>query len=402
MTSGKSLGAQFRWYFAAVGISGVGDGLRVTALPLLTVTLTSSPLAIAAVAAAQGLPWLLFSLPAGALVDRWDRRRVVVIVNSTRAGLATVLAVLTGLGEASVPLLAAVAFGLTTGETFVDAATRAVLPAVVPTDRLESANGRLFVAETGSVQLAGPPLGSALFAVSRTVPFALDAASFAAGVLCFGRLRLPRPATRAPSSLRHEMAEGARWLWTHRVLRTLAVPLLVMNLASEAVFAVFVLFALRELHVGRSVYGLLFVAYAAGGLVGSATAARLRNRIGDGPAIVGSVALFGAPFLIMAGATDGYLAGGMMLLIGIGEGVWGVLTMSLRQAAIPDRLLGRVLNVFRLLGWGSLALGAVIGGVTAHAFGLRAPIYAAGVVILLTAVVVAPVLTTSALRRARD
>ncbi len=397
-----SLGAQFRWYFAAVGVSGVGDGLRVTALPLLTATLTSSPLAIAAVAAAQGLPWLLFSLPAGALVDRWDRGRVVVIVNSARAGLAAVLAVLTGLGQASVPLLAAVAFGLTTGETFVDAATRAVLPAVVPADRLESANGRLSVAETGSVQLVGPPLGSALFAVSRTVPFALDAASFAASALCFGRLRLPPPVIRDAPSLRHEMAEGARWLWTHRVLRTLALPLLVMNLASEAVFAVFVLFALRDLHVGRSVYGLLFVAYAAGGLAGGATAARLRNRIGDGPAIVGSVALFGAPFLVMAGATDGYLAGAMMLLIGIGEGVWGVLTMSLRQAAIPDRLLGRVLNVFRLLGWGSLALGAVIGGVTAHAFGLRAPIYATGVVILLVAVLVAPVLTTTALRRTRD
>jgi MFS family permease len=395
-------GAQFRWYFAAVGVSGVGDGLRVTALPLLTVTLTSSPLAIAAVAAAQGLPWLLFSLPAGALVDRWDRGRVVVIVNSARAGLAAVLAVLTGLGQASVPLLAAVAFGLTTGETLVDAATRAVLPAVVPTDRLESANGRLFVAETGSVQLIGPPLGSALFAVSRTVPFALDAASFAASVLCFSRLRLPRPATRDAPNLRHEMAEGARWLWTHWVLRTLAVPLLVMNLASEAVFAVFVLFALRDLHVGKSVYGLLFVAYVVGGMAGSATAARLRNRIGDGPAIVGSVALFGAPFLIMAGATDGYLTAGMMLLIGIGEGVWGVLTMSLRQTAIPDRLLGRVLNVFRLLGWGSLALGAVIGGVTAHAFGLRVPIYAAGVVILLVAVLVAPVLTTAALRQTRD
>lgn len=391
----------FRWYFAAVATSGIGDGLRVTAMPLLTATLTRSPLAIATVAAAQGLPWLLFSLPAGALVDRWDRRRVVLIVNSARAVLVAVLAILTGLGQASVPLLAVVAFGLTVGETFVEAATRAVLPTVVPPDRLESANGRLFAAETGSTQLVGPPLGSALFVVSRAVPFALDAVSFAVSVFCFGRLRVPRPAPGVTPGLRHEMAEGARWLWTHRLLRTLALPLLVTNLASEAVFAVFVLFALQDLHVGRSVYGLLFVAYAVGGLAGSALAARLRDRIGDGPAIVGSVVLFGAPFLVMAASTDGYLAGAMMLLLGIGEGVWGVLTMSLRQAAIPDRLLGRVLNVFRLLGWGSLSLGAAIGGITADVFGLRAPMFAAGIVILLAAVVVAPVLTTTALRQAR-
>lgn len=395
------LGAQFRWYFAAVGVSGLGDGVRVTALPLLTATLTRSPLAIAAVAAAQGLPWLLFSLPAGALVDRWDRSRVVVIVNGARAGLATALAVGAGLGAASVPLLAVVAFGLTTGETFVDAATRAALPAVVPPDRLESANGRLFAAETGAVQLAGPPLGSALFAVAQTVPFAMDAASFAAGAFCFRRVRVPRPAPRDPSSLRSEMAEGARWLWSHRVLRALALPLLVMNLASEAVFAVFVLFALQDLHVGRSLYGLLFVAYAVGGLAGAAVAARLRDRIGDGPAIVGSVALFGAPFLVLAASPDGYVAGAMMLLLGLAEGVWGVLTMSLRQAVIPDRLLGRVLTVFRLLGWGSLSLGAALGGVAADVFGLRAPIWAAGVAILLAAVVVAPVLTTTALRQAR-
>jgi len=398
------LGGLFRWYFAGTGASGAGDGIRLTALPLLAASLTRSPLAVAAVAAAQGLPWLLFSLPAGALVDRWDRRRVFVIVNIARAVLAAGLATAVGLGDASVALLAGAAFGFTAGETFADPAARALLPAVVPGGRLEAANGLLFAAQTGSEQFAGPPLGSALFAFRHAVPFALDAASFVAGAVCFHRVRVtrqPGDEMAGQASLRQQMTEGVRWLAGHRLLRALALPLLVMNLASEAVFAIFVLFAVGDLHVRKSVYGLLFVAYALGGLAGAAIAARLRDQIGDGPAIVGSVVFFGFPFVIMAVISDGYLAGALMLLLGLGEGVWGVLTMSLRQAIIPERLRGRVLNVFRLVGWGSLSVGAVIGGVTAQAFGLRAPIATAGVLILLSAAVAAPAVKTSAIRQAR-
>jgi MFS family permease len=378
--------------------------MRLTALPLLTAALTRSPLAVSAVAAAQGLPWLLFSLPAGALVDRWDRRRVVLVVNAARAVLAGLLALVVAVGVARVWLLAVAAFGLTFGETLADAATRAVLPAVVDRDRLESANGRLFAAETATTQFAGPPVGSALFALRHTVPFAVDAASFAAAVVLFRRVQLPVAAAQHPVTrhrLWHEVGEGLRWLLEHRVLRALLAPLLIMNLVSEAVFAIFVLFALQDLHVGTAAYGLLFVAYAAGGLIGSTLATRLRNLVGDGPAILGSIVLFGAPFLVLAATSNAYLAGAMMVVSGLGEGAWGVLTMSLRQAVIPDHLLGRVLSAFRFVGWGSLSLGAVLGGVAAHAFGLRAPIIAAGVIILVTAAATTPFLSTTAIQHAR-
>jgi MFS family permease len=174
-----------------------------------------------------------------------------------------------------------------------------------------------------------------------------------------------------------------------------------MNLASEAVFAIFVLFALQDLHVGKSFYGLLFVVYAVGALVGSAGATRIRDGVGDGPAVFGAIVLFGAPFLVMGISSNGYAVAGTMLVIGAGEAVWGVLTISLRQAVIPSHLLGRVLNVFRLAGWGSLSLGAVIGGGVAHAFGLRVPIMAAGCLILLSAAAAGPALTTRRIQAAR-
>jgi MFS family permease len=198
-----------------------------------------------------------------------------------------------------------------------------------------------------------------------------------------------------------EIAEGLRWLRNHRVLRALAVLLMFSSVLSETLFAVFVLFARQVLHVPAAGYGLLFAVYAVGGLAGSAVAARLRNRIGDGPAILASVVFFGLPMIGLRLLRDYWIAGLLMGVMGAAEGTWTVLTVSLRQALIPDQLLGRVLSAFRLIGWGGLALGALGGGLLADMFGLRAVALVAGTVITVSAVFGVPVLNTEAIQRAR-
>ncbi|HEX4721757.1 MAG TPA: MFS transporter [Pseudonocardiaceae bacterium] len=400
---GARLGGAFGRLLTSVGVSGVGDGIRQTALPLLAAVLTGNPLGVAAVAVAQALPWLLVSLLAGALVDRWDRRTVMLATNAIRAVLAVVLAALVAAGLVSIPVLCVVAFCLTTAETFADPAAQALLPALVDVTDLELANSRLSVVSSVTVQFAGPPLGGLLFALRRAIPFLADAVSFAAPVLLLRALPPLKAVAETPAatSLRAEIVVGLRFLFLRPLLRALVGAIALNNLLMEAVFGIFVLYALQVLHLGPTGYGLLFTAYAAGGVLGGLCAVRVRELLGAGPAVIGSMLLLGLPFLLIALVPNGYLAGVAMVVMGTGEGVWNVLTMALRQAVIPDPLRGRVLSAFRTFGWGAASVGAAVGGVLAHWFGLRFPVLLAGVALPAAALLLIPVLSTTAIEQAR-
>jgi MFS family permease len=400
---GVRLGGPFGRLLTSVGISGTGDGIRQTALPLLAAVVTGNPLGVSAVAVAQTLPWLLVSLLAGALVDRWDRRTVTVVTNLVRAALAVVLTALVALDLADIPALCIVAFGLTTAETFADAAAQALLPALVDVTDLERANSRLSVVGSVAVQFVGPPVGGLLFAARRAVPFLADAVSFAAAALLLRALPSLRVQDAAPpvASLRAEIAEGLRFLFRRPLLRALVGAVAVNNLLTEAVFGIFVLYALHVLHLGPAQYGLLFTAYALGGVLGGLCAVRVRDLLGAGPTMIGSMLLLGLPLLLIALVPNGYLAGVALVVMGTGEGVWNVLTMSLRQAVIPDPLRGRVISAFRMFGWGAASVGAALGGVLAHWFGLRFPVLLAGVALPVAALLLIPALSTTAIEQAR-
>lgn len=376
----------------------------MTAFPLLTASITRSPLAVSAVAVAQGVPWPLFSLPVGALIDRWDRRAVVVRVNVLRAVLVGGLATALALDLASLPLLALVAFLMTSAEVVADNASQALLPAVVPATDLERANGRLFAVQNATIQFIGPPLGGLLFVIQRTIPFLLDAVSFLWAALFLRRLHpMPRdPLPELPRRrLRTEIAEGLRFLARGPVLRGLAIAVFAGNVFIEGFYAIFVLFALQEIGVGPTGYGLLFAVFALGGITGSALAVPAKRLLGDGPAILFGSALSGLPLLALALFPTVPVAAVTMFVTGAAEGVWQVLTASLRQAVIPDRLLGRVLGAFRLTGRGAMFLGAAGAGTLAEVAGLRAPAIAAGVGIPLTALALTGLLSTASIQRAR-
>jgi MFS family permease len=382
--------------------------MYLAALPLLAATLTRDPLAVSVVTGAGWLPWLLFALPAGAVVDRLDRRRVMWAVDTGRALAVGALAAAVLAGWASIPLLAVAGFLVGAGQTLVENAAQAMVVAVVGRDprRLERANGQLVASLTVGQQLAGPPAGSAAFALAAWLPFVADAVSFGAGACLVasiaGRFGPGRTAGgTAGRSLRAEIAEGVRFLLGHRLLRAGVLLVSASNLAFMAGEAVLVLFAADELGLGGRGYGLLLAAVAVGGVPGSLLAARVGERVPPGPLIVGGVLAGAAAMACFGLATDPWLAGAAYAATGAVWGVWNVTLLSLRQAIVPDRLMGRVVGAIRLIGFGSIPVGALLGGLVARALGLRAPFLLGAAVLVLAALAAAPVITTGAVEAAR-
>jgi MFS family permease len=384
--------------------------MYLAALPLLAATLTRDPLPVAVVTVAGWLPWLLFALPAGALVDRLDRRRVMWTVDATRAAVVGALTVAVLAGWASIPLLAAAGFLVGAGQTLVENAAQAMVVAVVGRDprRLERANGRLVASLTVGQQLAGPPLGSAAFAVAAWLPFLADAVSFGASATLIatigGQFRPegnPEPSPPGRRGLRGEIGEGLGFLFGNRLLRAAVLLVSASNLAFMAGEAILVLFATEELGLDGRGYGLLLAAVALGGLPGSLLAHRIAERVPPGPLIVGGV-LAGATTMAGFGlATDPWLAGAAYAATGFVWGVWNVTLLSLRQTIVPDHLMGRVVGAIRLIGFGSIPIGALLGGVVARELGLRAPFLLGAAVLAVAALAAAPVITTGAIRSAR-
>jgi MFS family permease len=365
----------WKLWFASAG-SNLADGMFWIALPLLAVRLTDSPGLVAGVVVASRLPWLLFALVAGALADRLDRRRAMILVNLVRAGLLGGLAVATFADLASLPLLYAVAFALGTAETLFDTSAQSIMPNLVASDRLSRANGRLYAVELTMNQFVGPPLGGFLAALAIAFAFGTGAAAYLlAAVSLFTIAGAFRPVREGPPTRIHEeIVEGLRFLFGHPLLRVLAVMVGTSNLASSAAFSVFVLYAVAPGPIGLDEvgFGLLMMALAIGNVLGTFLVEPLERRLGRANLLV--VSMSGLSVMVLAPALTTepvaiaaiWIAGG---LIGI---AWNVVTLSLRQRIVPDRLLGRVNASYRLLAWGTLPVGAALGGLVGEVFGLRA------------------------------
>jgi MFS family permease len=356
------------------------------------------------VAFAEQLPWLVVSLPAGALIDRVDRRRLMATVDVLRMLLMAVLAVAARGGWAGIPLIATAAFLLGVGETLFANAAQPLIPAVVPRGGdLVRANSRLYAGELIADGFAGRPLGGLLFAAAAGLPFLIDAGSFGvSAVLLLALSGTYRPARVAgpPRALRHEIAEGLRWLWGQRLLRGLAGLLCLLNFMNALAFAVFVLFALQVLDLGEAGFGVLLIFGAVGGVLGSLVGGRLARVLGAGPVLVGAMAGEAVSYLGIGLSSSRVAVALLLVLNGLVGVVWNVITITLRQRIVPDRLLGRVTGAYRLVGLGLLPLGALLGGVLADAAGLRAPLIVAGAACALGAIASVPLATAPGLRAA--
>jgi len=381
------LGRSFGKLWAAVGISNLGDGVTAVAFPLLVAAITRDPVLVAGATVAGRLPWLVFALPAGAVADRLDRRRVMVLTDAFRAILVALLGVLLFAGGVSLPAVYVVAFLLGSAETLYDTSSEAIVPALVGEDLLPAANGRLQATEWVGNAFLGPPVGAVLLAAAAGLPFLVDGASFLAAALLVGWIAGRFRSTRLEPSttLRADIGEGLRWLWRHTVLRTLAMMAGVTNLLATAILAIFVLYVQDVVGLGDVGFGLVMALAGAGGLVGALVTAVVVRRVGPGTTLPGVVVVEGVVAVTMGVVSSPWVVGTMAVLFGLSVTAWNVVAVSLRQSLTPDALRGRVASVARLLAWGTQPLGALVGGGIASWLGLRAPflVAAAGLLLML-------------------
>ena len=380
-----SLGRNFTKAMVASGFANLADGVLWVALPLLAVQLTRSPILIAGITVAARLPWLLAPV-AGAFADRLDRRQSMVRVNLVRFVLLGGLALAVAVDLASLPMLYAVALLLGVGETLFDTSAQSLLPAVVGRDQLTRANSRLFAVELVANTFIGPPLGGLLAAAGLALALGVPAAAYLVGAGCLaliaGSFRAAGAEPAGSTRLRDDVAEGTRFVWRHPVLRPLAIMLGVENMAFSAAFSVFVLFAVAPGPMGLSEagYGVLTAALGVGSLLGSWLAVPVERRLGRVRTLVLSILLNGISLILPVVTARPVPVGASMAVSGLCIMLWNVVTVSLRQRITPDRLLGRMNASYRLVGWGTMPLGAALGGVLAEALGLRGAFLVAALV----------------------
>jgi MFS family permease len=378
------LGPRFRRLWVAAAISNLGNGVLYASLPLLAQTLTSSPTAISIVTSATALPSLLVALHAGAIVDRADRRRVMVAMDLTRFAVLLAFSVLVVGDVVPLAVLYVTAFLLGAGDVMFDGAARSVLPAIVPPERLDAANGRLAAATDTMDELLGPPLGVGLFALAAWAPFVFDAATFALSAVLLttitGTFRAARKVRGPQPSFRREIGEGIRFVRDSRFLTVLASGTGLLALFSSANLAVLVLFVLETLDLPRAGYGYLLMTIAIGGVGGSLGVERLTRRWAPTTVLAASAASNGAAYLLMSVSNGPALATVATLVWGASVSAGMTVSIGLRQTRTPDELLGRVMSVFGVLVGAGGVVGALLGGVLADAAGLRAPYAVSGAV----------------------
>jgi penicillin amidase len=388
---GRGFGPDFRYLWTATIISGVGDGMRVTAFALFAAALTRNALLVSVVTVAGQFPAICVGPFAGVLVDRLDRRRMLWMCDAARAIALGGFVTLVLAGDVDIALLACVAFFMGAAETTAYNLSQAIVPDLADSSVLGAANSRLQGGQFVTSQFLGLPLGGALFAVSAAIPFSVDSVSFAlSGALIFcirSPSRIPAGSPRLTVKLvTSQTAEGMRWLAGHRVLRATCVLIGLSNLAVLGVLAIAVLYALEILHVSGIGYGVLLAVIAIGGLLGLLVAPRLAARLGTGRALQVAFALCPLSFLVGGLTSDAAVAAIAFMFVGASVSIGNVVTTTLRQVLIPRHMFGRVNGAYRLVVGGMAPLGGLIGGVAAHALGLRAPFFiGAGLLLAATA-----------------
>ena len=429
----KKLGSSYWKLWTATAISNLGDGVSMVAYPWLASAVTRSPILIAAAGFASRLPWLIFTLHAGVLTDRFDRRKLIVAMDFMRGVLTVFVGLVVFFNKDSFPaldelttitnletnwpiyftlLITAFLFGL--AEVLRDNSAQTLMPSVVDKENLEKANGRMWSAESLTNSFIGPPLGSLLIGIAIFIPFFFDAVSFFFAVALIASLKgtfkpVADDKPREKINFKAEIKEGYVWLWAHPLLRPMAIILGSMNGLGTMVGATFILFAQEVLETSVFTFALLGTAGAVGGTVGGLLAPKISAKLGSGRSLAMTLAAAPIGSLIIALTTTWQVVWVVVVFETFFAILWNTITVSLRQSIIPTHLLGRVNSVYRFFAWGSIPIGMFVGGglvsaltlVLSRENALRAP-YLFGVVLgLILWALAAPRLTTAKIEAAR-
>ena len=428
-----ALGKNYWRLFTAHAVSNLGDGIAAIAYPWLASAVTRSPFLIALVAVASRLPWLIFTLPAGVITDRFNRGKIIVAMDIARGCLALLVAIVVTLESDSLPklnevssltdletnwtlyivlIVTALLFGF--AEVLRDNSAQTLLPSVVEKNNLESANGKLWSVEYVTNSFIGPPLGSFLLGIAIFLPFYIDSAAFfiSAGLIATLIPSLKRVDTEKKVeklNFRAEIKEGFTWLWSHELLRPMALILGALNAIGALTTAVFILFAQEILETSLFIFAVLGTAGAVGGSLGGILGPKISKKLGSGPSLY--LTLLSGPIiaLIIGVSSSWHLFYLLTAISTVFAVLWNVITVSLRQSIIPSHLLGRVNSVYRFFAWGSIPIGTLLGGalvdlvelVGDREIALRSPYFLSAFLGLALFIFAAPRLTTAKIEAAR-
>jgi len=404
-----SLGRSFTKLWLSQGVSNLADGLLLAAAPLLAVTITRDPLLVSGMTVAQFLPWLIFALPGGALADHFDRRLIMVWGNALRAVGFALLALMLMAHMRSILALYLAVFLSGAADTLVNNAALTVPPRLVGRKDLERANGRLVATQSTISNFIGPPMGAALFAISAVMVVFSTAGLFALAALALITLPQMLPTasdtssgTHSPGDVVRSIREGWSYFWNHRLLRRVAFISGSINLFSAATEGLLVLLATGSLGVSKSWYGIFIAVPAVGAVLGSLIAAKVVPAIGGGP-VTWLAALVPAVSYVVLGLSGNVIfCEIVMFLAATATAMNQIVVSTVRQASVPDELLGRVTAGYRLIVLGAVPIGALLGGVLGRVMGPADAFVVCGVGLALAALVFASKVTTRALREAEQ
>ncbi len=382
----QRLGSDYGRLWRAAALSNLGDGILLVGGPLVAIQLTRSATLVAGALVALSLPWLLLTLPAGALADRYDRRDLLLGATAMRVAVVAVAGSIALAGSFSLTVLYVTLFLLGACEVLFDTTSQSMIPSVVAREHLSAANGRLAAAQMIGNQFAGFPLAGLLVTFAVAWVFLGPAALFLLAVPALLRMSrgLP-PAGRTDATLGADIREGLGELFARPVLVRLAALAAVVNIAAGAFNGVFVLYVVGpESPMGLSEigYGLLAALLAAGSVLASMVVGTLDARLGPSRLMVVALLLVAAALTVPVVSASVTLVAAMLLVLGFGITLLNVVVVSSRQRIIPNRLLGRVNAAYQLIGQGAGPVGALAGGVLADLTSLPTVFLMASVLIL--------------------
>ena len=387
------LGHDFTRIWSASLITNLVDGVLRLAAPLLAVSLTQDPILIGALSALGLLPWLFFAIPIGAMVDRFDRRKALILGNILRALIALFIAFAVSQGFINIWLLLISVFFFGICEVLVDTTSQAVLPQILDKSNYERGNSRLQISEVIVSQFAGAPLGGLLYAVSIALPFYFSTTGFIlAGLLIllfpFEReinARKEGEVGQAKLGLKGDIKFALNYLYQDKQIFSIVVITTLLGFFYSLSNAIAPLFILKELNVPPALFGVVLAIGGIGALIGSIAAPMASRYLGRGRAL--AINVFFASFLVIfiGLSPNAYFFVVVSVLIGFTISVWNILLMSLYQSLIPPELYGRIHGARRTIVWGLMPIGALLGGVIARG-GLRLPFLIGGSIATLISI----------------
>ena len=380
------MGPAFNRLWAGSIISNLADGVLIAAAPLLAITLTDSTVLISVIGAMVMLPWLLFAMPIGVMVDRVDRRFILAGSNAIRSAVIGIMALGIATGHVTIYWLIISAFVIGVCEVATDTTAQSLIPQILDEQHYEKGNSRLQISETIIQGFIGSPLSGFLYALAIWLPFFINSIGYAVATLLalsipiqyLQDVRLESANEKKPHFI-EDIKFGIKYLYDHKVLRRLVITTASIGVCYSAATATMVLFIIKELDLAPRYFGVILTIQGLGALLGAIVAPKASKRFGR--SIMMTLGITGSSVLILIQgfSPNIYIFVALATLGGFSIAQWNILLMATYQTIIPNELYGRIHGTRRTLVWGLMPIGSLVGGVLAH-FNLRLPMYVGGVV----------------------